>query len=88
MDDSVDRIGPDTTPRKGIGSKARGFVRALTTKYVHPNLLTEVCVDIKPGKASSETMTMAFFSDPSYLLWRNQEELLHSLASTTGCPLF
>jgi hypothetical protein len=32
MDDSPDRITPDTTPKKSIGEKARGLAKAFTTK--------------------------------------------------------
>ncbi|KAF2801371.1 Xanthine/uracil permease [Mytilinidion resinicola] len=32
MDDSPDRIGPDTTPKRSFGDKAKSFFKAFTTK--------------------------------------------------------
>ena len=32
MDDSPDRIGPDMSPKTTFSDKARGILRALTTK--------------------------------------------------------
>lgn len=34
MDDSPDRIGPETKRKTTLADKGRGFVRAFTTKYV------------------------------------------------------
>lgn len=34
MDDSPDRIGPDTSRKRTLGEKAQRLVKALTTKYV------------------------------------------------------